>query len=116
MVLLFFFDCINKQSLSQEEFSLIEDNYMFSIDKLLKLDKNLFKKQRLFFGILLVCMGMYLIWDNIRRIIEPYIDPGVYRAIVNFTGTAPQIIVGIAIIVVGVRLVIGKREERDRDD
>lgn len=89
---------------------------MFSIDKLLKLDKNLFEKQRLFFGILLVCMGMYLIWDNIRRIIESYIDPGIYMVIVNFTGTAPQIIVGIAITVVGVRLVIGKREERDRDD
>ncbi|MEY8001970.1 hypothetical protein AB8U03_17605 [Clostridium sp. Mt-5] len=59
---------------------------MFSIDKLLKLDKNLFEKQRLFFGILLVCMGMYLIWDNIRRIIESYIDP-VYTYGYNVRGT-----------------------------
>ncbi|MCI1967913.1 hypothetical protein [Clostridium luticellarii] len=111
-----FFDCINKQSLPDEEFELLEDNYMFSIDKLINLDRNLFKKQRLFFGILLVCMGIYLIWDNVRYIIKPYIDSGVYRILSNFTGIVPQIIVGMAIIVIGVKLIMGKKKEGDIND
>ncbi|CAB1246351.1 hypothetical protein ACFHWD_14935 [Clostridium sp. MT-14] len=111
-----FFDCINKQSMPQEEFEHIEDNYIFSIDKLFEWDKSLFKKQRLFFGILLICMGIYLIWDNIRPIIEPYIDSRIYEIISNFTGIVPQMIVGVAIIVIGVKLIMGKKKEVDTDD
>ncbi|WP_368488187.1 hypothetical protein [Clostridium sp. BJN0013] len=111
-----FFDCINKQSLSQEEFSLMEDNYIFSINKLLNWDKNLFKRKRLFLGILLVCMGIYLIWDNIRYVIRPYINIKVYEIISNFTAIIPQIIVAIAIIVIGIKLIMGKKKERDMDD
>lgn len=111
-----FFDCINKQSLPQEEFESVEDNYMFSIDKLLVWDRSLFKKQRLFFGILLIFMGIYLIWDNVRSIIEPYMDARVYELISNFTGIVPQIIVGIAIIVIGIKLIMGKKKEGDMND
>ncbi|MEY8763619.1 MULTISPECIES: hypothetical protein [Clostridium] len=110
------FDCINKQSMPQEEFDKLDDSYIFSIDKLLKLDKNLFKKQGLFFGILLICMGLYLIWDNIRFIIQPYINSEIYKIISNFTEIIPQMIVGIAIIVIGIKLIVGKKKEVDEDD
>lgn len=111
-----FFDCINRQSLSQEEFSLMEDNYMFSVDKLFNWDKNLFKRRRLFFGVLLVCMGIYLIWDNIRYVIEPYISVRAYEVISNFGRVAPQVIVAIAIIIIGVKLIMGKKRERYMND
>lgn len=111
-----FFDCINKQSLPEEEFSLLEDNYMFSIDRFIHWDKNLFKKRRLFFGILLVCMGIYLIWDNIMYIAAPYIDNRIYNIVNSFTGIIPQIIVAIAIIIIGVKLIVGKKKERNMDD
>lgn len=111
-----FFDCINKQSLPEEEFLRLEDNYMFSLDEFFHWDENLFKKRRLFFGILLLLMGIYLIWNNIMYIIGPYIDRRIYDIISSFRGIIPQVIVSIAIIVVGIKLIVGKKKEGDMDD
>ncbi|WP_333861216.1 hypothetical protein [Clostridium sp.] len=111
-----FFDCLNKQSLPEEEFVLLEDNYMFSLDEFLRWDKNLFKKRRLFFGILMILLGIYLIWDNIIYIIEPYMDREVYILITSFTRIAPQVIVAVAIIIIGAKLIMGKKKERSMYD
>ncbi|MEY7998749.1 hypothetical protein AB8U03_00815 [Clostridium sp. Mt-5] len=111
-----FFDCMNKQYLPDEEFSLLEDNYLFSFDKLMTLDKDLFKRRRLFVGILLLLLGIYLIWINIMRILVSYIPNALYNVINNLTAIAPQIIVGISIIIVGIKLIAGKKRESDSDD
>lgn len=111
-----FFDCINKQHLSDEEFSLIEDNYLFSFDKFIKVDKNIFKKRRLFVGVILLFFGLYLIWNNIIDSLNGYISNEVYIAISNFTRIVPQIVVGAAIIIVGIKLIIGKKKENDMND
>lgn len=111
-----FFDCINKQSMAQEEFELIEDEYMFSLDKLLKLDLKLIKKRNLFLGILLVIFGVYCIWENIRYTIQPYIGRIAYNFLNNIISTAPQLTVGIAIIVIGIKLIMGKKKEMDENE
>ncbi|HBC96613.1 MAG TPA: hypothetical protein DC034_07450, partial [Clostridium sp.] len=64
----------------------------------------------------LICMGLYLIWDNIRFIIQPYMNSEIYKIISNFTEIIPQMIVGIAIIVIGIKLIVGKKKEVDEDD
>jgi hypothetical protein len=111
-----FFDCMNKRYSTDEEFLLLEDNYLFSLEELVKIDKGILKKHRLFSGILLLFLGVYLIWNNILNSLSSYLPNEVYNAIYAITRTAPQIILGVAIIAVGAKLISGKRKELDSND
>jgi len=111
-----FFDCMNKRYSTDEEFLLLEDNYLFSLDELVKTDKDIFKKHRLLGGIVLVLLGGYLLWNNILHSLFRYMPDKVYMAMMDVTRVAPQIIVGAIIIFVGVKLIIGKRKECETDD
>ncbi|MCB2291125.1 hypothetical protein LGK97_15445 [Clostridium sp. CS001] len=111
-----FFDCMNKQYSTDEEFLLLEDNYLFSLDEIVKIDKGIFKKHRLFTGILLLLLGVYLIWNNILNSLSRYLPNEVYNAIYAITKVAPQIILGVAIIAVGAKLISGKKKEFDTND
>ena len=108
-----FFDCINKRYSTEEEFLLLEDNYLFSIDKFVKLDKDIFQKRRVLVGVFLAFLGSYLIWNNILNVLNGHISYQVYRAINDVTRIAPQIIIGIAIVIAGVKLIMGKKKESD---
>lgn len=111
-----FFDCLNKRYATDEEFLLLEDKYLFSLDELVKVDKDILKKHALFSGILLVLLGGYLIFDNIINSLAGYIPGDVYNVIRNVTRMAPQIIIGVVIVVIGAKLIIGKKKERDMND
>lgn len=110
-----FFDCINKAETNDDEFTLLEDNYLFSMDKLVSIDKDIFKKRRLFLGILLLLLGIYLAWNNVMNILSRYITAETYNIIRNITRITPQLIIGIAIIILGVKLIIGKKKECDNN-
>ncbi|MBK5242009.1 hypothetical protein [Clostridium sp.] len=106
-----FFDCMNKRYSTDEEFSLLEDNYLFSLDEIVKIDIGIFKKHGKFTGIFLVILGGYLIWNNVIDSLARFMPGRVYAAIVSITRVAPQVIIGVAIIVVGLKLISGKRKE-----
>jgi len=106
-----FFDCMNKRYSTEEEFLLLEDNYLFSLDELAKIDKGIFRKHSLVSGVLLVILGIYLIWINTMHSLSGFMSPNLYNVIYDVTRLAPQIIIGIAIIVVGAKLIIGKKKE-----
>lgn len=111
-----FFDCMNKCYSNEEEFLQIEDNYLFSIDKLVKMDKGIIKKHSLLSGIMLVFIGGYLILNNIIHSINGYISEALYNTIYEVMGIAPQLIIGIIIIIFGVKLIIGKKKECDLNE
>ncbi|MGV8982628.1 hypothetical protein [Clostridium sp.] len=111
-----FFDCINKRYSTDEEFLLLEDDYLFSLDELGKIDWGILKKHRLVSGILLVLLGVYLVWINTINSLTGYISDEVYNTIHNVTRMAPQIIIGVVIIFVGAKLIIGKKRECDMND
>ncbi|MCH3964421.1 MAG: hypothetical protein LKE46_09085 [Clostridium sp.] len=106
-----FFDCINKQYMPEEKFNMLQDEYMFSMDKILKFDGNLFKKRRLFFGVLLILLGIYLVWDNLKYALAPYMDSRVYDFICGLGTIVPQVVVGAVITVIGIKLIIGRKKE-----
>lgn len=111
-----FFDCINKRYSTDEEFLLLEDDYLFSLDELGKIDWGILKKHRLVSGIILVLLGVYLIWNNTINSLSGYISDEAYNMIHNITRMAPQIIIGVVIIGVGAKLIIGKKRECDMND
>ena len=111
-----FFDCMNKRYSTDDEFLTLEDKYLFSLDELVKMDKDVLKKHRLASGILLIIIGGYLIWNNILNSLSAYISSELFSLINDVTRVAPQIIIGIAIILAGVKLIKGKRKECDMND
>ena len=111
-----FFDCMNKRYSTDEEFLLLEDDYLFSLDELGKIDWGILKKHRLVSGIILVLLGVYLICINTINSLTGYISDEVYNSIQNITRLAPQLIIGVVIIVIGVKLIIGKKRECDMND
>jgi uncharacterized membrane protein len=111
-----FFDCMNKRYSTDEEFSDLEDNYLFSLDEIVKIDKGIFKKHGKYTGIILVVLGAYLIWNNVINSLARFMPGRVYAAISSITRVAPQVIIGVAIIVVGVKLISGKKKECEIND
>jgi hypothetical protein len=111
-----FFDCMNKRYSTDEEFSHLEDNYLFSLDEIVKIDKGILKKHRKYTGIALVILGGYLIWNNIMSSLYRFMPGRTVEAIFSITRAAPQVIIGIAIIVVGRKLVSAKKKECDLSD
>lgn len=110
-----FFDCMNKSYADDEEFSMLEDRYLFSIDELMKIDKNVFAKRRLFAGVLLLLLGVYLVWNNVISYLDLILPRHIYVALRNITNAAPQLILGIAIVILGIKLILGKKRESDSD-
>lgn len=111
-----FFDCINKRYSTDEEFSHLEDNYLFSLDEIVKIDSGIFKKRGKYTGITLVILGCYLIFNNMFRGLSRYMSSEVYDAVYAVAAVAPQIIIGVVIIVVGVKLISGKKKECEIND
>ncbi|MDR3595882.1 hypothetical protein [Clostridium sp.] len=110
-----FFDCANRMSIEDDKLLLLEDKYLFSLDKLVKLDKDVFAKRRLATGVLLLFLGIYLVSGNIIRFLQPYISDRLYSTIHDLMRQAPQIIIGVAIVALGLKLIKGKKMESDMD-
>jgi hypothetical protein len=110
-----FFDCINKRYSSEEEFSLLDDHYLYSLDKLIETNSIIFQKHRLFAGIAVLFFGIYLLWSNIVNELYGHIPHKIYNILIDIKNVAPQTVLGIIIVVIGVRLIIGKKKENDLD-
>lgn len=111
-----FFDCINRMSLDEEKLLLLEDKYLFSLDKLVKIDKNLFGKRKLAIGVLVLFFGVYLLYQNIMHFLEPLIPNELYYNLYSCMRQVPQIIIGVAIVMFGLKLIKGKKMESEVDD
>jgi hypothetical protein len=112
-----FFDCINRRYSSDEEFAALEDYYLFSMDKLLERGHQLAGMRKPLAGILLLLFGIYLVWNNLLMQMHNF---GIFSdrdlsIIISATNIAPKFILGIVIVIIGIRLIIGKRKERDLD-
>lgn len=108
-----FFDCLNRSSLDDDKFLLLEDKYLFSLNEVMKLDKHIFEKRRLATGAVLLFLGIYLVVNNVLQFLHRYIPYKVYEVIYYFTRQVPQVIVGIAIVVIGIKLIQGKKRESE---
>jgi len=111
-----FFDCVNKASLDDDKLSLLEDKYLFSIDTFMKLDKDIFAKRRLATGVFLLFLGVYFLLQKIMHFLQPLISHELYNIIYSCVRQAPQIIIGVAIVALGLKLIKGKKMESEIDD
>ncbi|MDS0527445.1 hypothetical protein NNC19_17280 [Clostridium sp. SHJSY1] len=107
-----FFDCNNKANLNDEDRLVTEDKYLFSLEKLPKIDNKMSGKSGVTIGIILLLLGVYLVFNNIIEVLRPYMDWGFYSILRNLFRQVPQVIVGVVIVVIGIKLIQGKNKER----
>lgn len=110
-----FFDCNNKANLNDEERMLDEDKYLFSLDKLPKIDNKMSGKSGVTIGVILLLLGVYLFSNSIIVVLQPYMDWKFYSVLNHLVRQVPQVIIGIAIVIVGMKLIQGKNKERRAD-
>ena len=111
-----FFDCLNKCNLREEEFLNIKDRYLLNADDMLKFDNNILKKRRLFVGIVILILGCYALWNTFMNTLSQFIPQEIYEVIFNVSRIVPRIVISAAIIIIGIKLIIGKKRESDSDE
>lgn len=104
-----FFDCINRDFASDEEFSHFTDHYLFTRGNIDGLD-TLFKgKGRLILGIVILIIGVDLLWKFVSDVLSRYVPPEIYSSVLRAGREVPQFVFGALIIALGVYLVIGRK-------
>lgn len=112
-----FFDCLNRCYASDEEFWNMKDHFLFSELEIPKFrfDFRLGKYVRLFIGWILVVSGGIFLFRNFLGLLEDCglldRDSPVYWFLRSTLNSIPQFLTAMAIILIGLRLIFGKRKE-----
>ena len=105
-----FFDALNKCSLPDEDFYTLEDGYMFSLDKLSQADWSILRRYNTLIGWVAVVLGVSMLVNNLWFFIGDYF-PQFNPIIWKLGNRMPQLFISVVIIVIGVRLIMGKRKQ-----
>ncbi len=111
-----FFDCINMAWAGDQEFSRFEDRYLFKTESLSRLNEKLAGRGGLYCGILLLFFGIYLIFSKTISRFYGVLKPEVADLFSDVISVFPQIFLGAVIIVIGIRLIVGKKKELEKHD
>lgn len=109
-----FFDALNKNSLSDEEFQQLEDHYLL-VDGIEDFKGFPFAKYRTALAIVVILIGANLFFHNLLSILETagfYVSYELYEILFDYV---PQIIISLLIIGAGLYLISGKKNSLDKN-
>lgn len=115
-----FFHARNLAAMDDAQLQQTEDEYLFHIPEDWE-KKPMQDKYRKWLAILLIFFGAVILYKNIIYFISDVLGDAfpyeLYRALVYVVGDrVPQIAVAVVIIVIGVKMVSGKRKELEADE
>lgn len=108
-----FFHVHNLAGMSDEEFYAVEDEFLIPLDKISFKGKNLTEESRKFISICLIILGVVLTYQGLENMLYPYIPEWLFAIIAQITNGLPKIVVGLAIIYIGLKMIRGKEKELD---
>ncbi len=113
-----FFDTHNLRSTSDDEFYNLEDNYIIFPDFLEGISKNMpnskFQKQYInIAAIVLIIIGFTILWNNLFSIFSSILPHRISNFFYSFGYRLPQLVIALGIILLGVHLIKGKKDELD---
>lgn len=111
-----FFDSINMAWADDREFSELEDRYLFHAESFVRIGERFSGRGSLYGGILLVAFGIYLIFNRLSPLFLPRLQPEIASLIFDINSIFPQLLLGVIIIWIGVRLIVGKKKELEKHD
>lgn len=109
-----FFHVHNLKALPDDEFYALEDDFLFHFDRFFETDQPLWKKYKKLIAAILIFFGFSILWNtasdlliSVLRILG--IDS--FHVLNQVQNAVPQIIIAIGIIVTGIYMIKGKKQE-----
>lgn len=109
-----FFHVHNLNGLSDEEFKLAEDEYLFHIPEHTDLWLN--RKKQTFLAWACIIIGAYALWKVVLHMLYNILPYEVYDIIYSFSYLLPQSILSILLIGLGIHLIQGKKAQLDQEE
>ena len=110
-----FFHANHLASLSDEDFVQVEDQYLMGMDALPEM-KILFEKYHNLLAYGLIFVGACCLWGSVADLLNDLL-PEQYDFIVRIMWRigdyVPSVLIGIVVIVVGIKMIKGKKVEQD---
>ena len=106
-----FFHANNLASMPDSEFVQVEDSYLFNISDIGMRGKMYTRKNGRIVAIVLIILGALLCFRGVSSMALYYLPDYVRRIINTIGNNLPQVIVGAAIIALGVNMIKGKKKE-----
>lgn len=117
-----FFHTHNLNSLPDDEFYMVEDEYLIHISQIIRGKDILLNQYRKLFAFVLILSGISVIWKVVNNFFFNFINhifylPDYMISIFSwFSEAFPQTIAAVAIIIAGVYLIRNKKKELDDSD
>lgn len=111
-----FFHVHNLAGLPDEEFYAVEDEYLFFAQDGMEKGKELVGAYRKIIAVILIVVGAVMTWKSLFRMLDEYLPSYICRLIDDLTYRIPQLVVGIAVIVLGVYMIHGKKKQLDTQE
>ncbi len=108
-----FFHARNYAGMDDEDFAGMEDKYVWEEFSDLKWSRLSNKTIRKWAAAIFIIIGVAQLWDYFSDIIYRLIPEGYWDDLYPVFSNIPQVVVAILLVVVGVRLIIGKKRELD---
>lgn len=105
-----FFDAINKNSMDEEEFYMLEDHYLFNMD-LSEISSIAKGKNKTIFAAVLIIIGIAMLLSNFMSVLNAMLPWELYWRLERILGDIPRIGIALVIIWIGMRMIQGKRLE-----
>lgn len=111
-----FFSSINMAWADEQPFSELKDRYCWTSESFSQMNKRLSGRGGLYIGILLLFFGIYLILNKLAQHLYASLRVEIADALLSIVSVFPQIFLGAVIVIIGIRLIIGKRRELNKHD
>lgn len=111
-----FFNVHNLKCLTEEEFLSVEDHFIFPTEGLVENRERFIRQYRNILAILLIVFGVYGLWHNIVWLLKWLFPDEMFFFLDGLGRILPGFVISIILIVIGIRLVKGKKEELAYDE
>ena len=110
-----FFHAHNIAGLDDKRFMELKDDYFFGLERVSELGEQLKGKYKKWAAIALIVLGAVMIWRTGLDLLGDYLGFSniIVKALYRITEYVPRCIIGVVIIVVGIRLIAGKKDEQE---
>lgn len=111
-----FFHAHNLSAMQDEDFYALEDDYFFHLSSDYKVQTDFFKIYRKSIAGLLIFFGIVYTWQNFVRFLYNWVPDYIYQIVSNFSYRLPKLAMGVAIIVIGILMIRGKKKELEKEE
>ncbi|MFA5675082.1 MAG: hypothetical protein WDA65_00985 [Christensenellales bacterium] len=111
-----FFGSINIAWTDDTRFAEIEDRCLIATENFSNINSRLAGRGGIYLGILLLYFGVHLILSNTVSKLYYVLQPEIANMLSSIVHTIPQIFISAVIIIIGVKLIAGKKKELKKHD